>query len=263
MKQTILTVKQNELLENLIVRYGQVVTTQQIYAQLKGLPNHQQATKLISRLVKNGWLIRIKRGLYAISDLSSRGFLSLSPYYVANLFVKKSYVSFELALTYYSMFDQLTSVVTSVSQIQHKTVKLNQIEYRFINVQDKFFFGWQNIMIDGNVVCIATAEKALIDIIHFHKSKYSIDIVIEKLKEYQDSVDMEKLIVYASQMSNSTLKIIGFILDLLDIDSTILYKKIKTKPSSTDFMLVGDQKFNAKWRLYYDEYFDKFQQKPL
>jgi len=258
MKQTILTAKQNELLENLIAKYGQIVIAEQIYAEYQGSEDQRQAKKVIAKLVNHGWLMRIRRGLYAISDFSNRGFLSLSPYLVANLFVKKSYVSFESALAYHGMFDQLTSTVISISKMQYKTVQLNATEYSFVNVKDQFFFGWQEIMIDGRIARIATAEKALIDIIHFHKSKYSVDLVIEKLQEYRESLDIEKLCEYISKMSTTTIKIFGFILDLLHIDSNTLYESVKTK-HSTHWMLVGDKKFNAKWRLYYDEYFDKYQ----
>ena len=258
MKQTILTTTQNELLENLIATYGQIVTTEQIYAESQGSEDQRQAKKVIAKLVNHGWLMRIRRGLYAISDFSNRGFLSLSPYLVANLLVPESYVSFESALAYHGMFDQLTSTVISISKKQYKTVQLNATEYTFVHAKDRFFFGWQEVTIDGKMARIATAEKALIDIIHFHKSKYSIDVVIEKLQEYRDSLDIETLCECVSRMSTTTIKIFGFILDLLHIDSGILYDSIKTK-HSTHWMLVGDKKFNARWRLYYDEYFDKYQ----
>lgn len=257
MKQTILTTKQSELLEKLIVKYGQIVASEEIYKEAEGIWDQQQAKKLITKLVGNGWLIRIKRGLYAISDFSNRGFLSLSPYIVANLLVRDSYVSFESALSCYGMFDQLTNKVISISKSRYKTVQLDSAEYSFVNVKDHFYFGWQEVTIDNKTARIATAEKALIDIIHFHKSKYSVDLVIEKLKEHRESLDLARLNEYLGRMSTTTIKIFGFIFDLLGIDSSHLYKQIKKK-QSTQWMLADDKKFNAKWRLYYDEYFDKY-----
>jgi len=50
MKQTVLTVTQSELLEKLIVKYGQIVTSQQIYEQVEGKNNKRQAKKLITKL---------------------------------------------------------------------------------------------------------------------------------------------------------------------------------------------------------------------
>ena len=90
MKQTILSAKQSELLENLIVKHGQIVTTENIILLAKDSWDYTQAKNLITKLTKNGWLNRIKRGLYAISDLSTRGFLPISPLAVANLLVNDS-----------------------------------------------------------------------------------------------------------------------------------------------------------------------------
>src|SRR3989339_501872 len=115
MNHTILSSKQDELLENLIVKYNKIVTFEQILLESKKFWDYKQTKNLITKLVKNGWLIRIKKSLYVISDLSTRGFLSISPYKVANLLVPESYVSFESALQKYGMFDQLTSKTISGS----------------------------------------------------------------------------------------------------------------------------------------------------
>ena len=263
MNYTILSIKQSELLERLIVKYGQIVTSQDIFTEAKNNGNYQQVKNLITKLVKNGWLIRFKNGLYAISDLSNRGFLSLSFYAVAGLLVKDSYVSFEAALQYYGLFNQLTNKTVSVSLKKFKTRSLNNMEYSFIQTKEKLFFGWQDVTLDNQTARIATAEKALIDMINFHKSKYAVDLVIEKLKEHKNSIDFALLAEYLKEFSAATVKTFGFIFDLLDFDSAKIYRwaenSIKTK-SSTHRMLAGDKKFNAKWRLYYDEYFDKYKE---
>lgn len=257
MKQTILSNQQSTLLEELIVKYGQIVTSEQIYAQGKHVWNQQAAKNVVTRLTRNGWLIRVKRGLYAISDLSNRGFLSLPPYAVAHLLVKDSYVSFESALAYHGMFDQFTNKTISISRVQYKSVQLQSVEYSFVKVLDKWFFGWEEVSIDNNTVRMATAEKALIDMIQFHKSKYTVDLVVEKLSQYKDSLALQKMTEYLGKMSLTTIKTFGFLFDLLGIDSGDLYNQVKLK--GTHLMLSGDTKFNAKWRLYYDAYFDKYQ----
>lgn len=259
MKQTILTTKQSELLESLIASYGHIVASDQIYEKASGSWTQKQTKNIITKLTGNGWLIRLKRGLYAISDLSNRGFLSLSPYVVANLLVENSYVSFESALNYHGLFDQLTDRVISITTIDFRnTIELNSMEYSFVKVQDKSFFGWKTTIIDNKEVRIATAEKALIDMIQFHKSKYSVDLLIEKLRDNKDNLNLSRLQEYLEKMSTTTIKTFGFVFDLLGIDSMKLQKMVKNK-QGTDWMLADDKKFNAKWRLYYDEYFDKYQ----
>ncbi len=259
-KQTILSAKQSELLENLIVKHSQIVTFDQIYNEAKVNWDYKQAKNLITKLVKNGWLIRIKRSLYAISDLSTRGSLSLTPSTVANLLVSESYVSFESALQQYGMFDQLTDKTVSVSLKKYKSVVLHSVEYSFIKTKADYYFGWKEISIDGHLTRIATPEKALIDIVNFHKSQYSIDLVIEKLLEHKKDLNIDLLNEYIARFSLTTIKIFGLLFDLIGFDSKTLYETVKSK-SGTHWMIPGDTKFNAKWRLYYNPYFEKYQSK--
>ena len=258
MKQTILTNNQSYLLENLIAAHGYIVSSEQIYDKASASWDLKQAKNVVTKLTKDGWLIRIKRGLYAISDLSNRGFLTVSPYVVANLLTTESYVSFESALNFHGIFDQLTHKVISISRKQYKTVPLHSMEYSFVKVQEKWFFGWEMVTIDNKEIRIATAEKALIDMVQFHKSKYSVDLLIEKLQDNKDSLNLDRLQEYLEKMSATTIKTFGFVFDLLSIDSVKLQEMLKNK-QGTDWMLADDKKFNAKWRLYYDEYFDKYQ----
>ena len=258
MKQTILSVKQSELLENLIVKHGQIITSGQIFTQAEVFWDYKQAKNLVTKLVRNGWLIRIKRGLYAISDLSTRGFLTLSPYLIANLLVPDSYVSFESALQNYGMFDQMTDKTISVALKMYKAVKVDSTEYSFIKTKPEFYFGWQEVNVENKSVRVATPEKALIDIVNFHKSQYAIDLVIEKLQEHKNDLDMAQLNNYLNRFSLTTVKIFGLLFDLIGINSDKLYELAKAK-HGTHWMLPGDSKFNAKWRLYYSDYFDKYQ----
>lgn len=260
MKQTILSAKQSELLESLIVTYGQIVSLDQIYNKAKSLWEETQVKNIVTKLTADGWFIRVRRGLYAISDLSNRGFLSLSPYVVANLLVKDSYVSFEAALSYRGMFDQLTNKIISISKVrvQYKAIELNSVEYDFVTVKEDLFLGFEDVVIEGRNARIATAEKALIDMVQFHRSKYTVDLVIEKLREHQGSLDINLFNEYLGKVSTTTIKIFGFIFDLLGLDSSQTYELVKNKRGNA-WMLADDKKFNAKWRLYYDEYFDKYQ----
>lgn len=258
MKKTSLALKDNMLLEKLIAKYGKLVTVKQIETEARRFWDYQQTHNRIQQLVKNGWLIRIKRGLYTISELSSRGFLTISPYVIANLLVEESYVSFEAALNYHSMFDQFTDQYISISQKQYNRVSLAFIQYRFIKTKKKLYTGWENVIIENLTAKIALPEKTLVDIIHFHKSKYAVDLVIEKLQDHESDLCLAQLCQFASLASFKTIKIFGLIFDLLGFDSTRLHQLIEGKRSS-HFMKPGDKTFNAKWRLYYDSYFDKYQ----
>lgn len=262
MKSTILSVKQADLLDSLVAKYGLIVTSGQIFELARTNWDYKQAKNLVTKLTKDGWLIRIKRGLYAISDLSGRGFLALSNYEVANLLVKDSYVSLESALQYHNMLDQLMSETISVGLKAYSASRLNNMKYGFIKTKSNLYFGFEEININGKAVKIATAEKALIDIINFRRSKLSIDLVFEKIISHRNNLDFKKLAEFLAEFSDTTIKIFGLIFDFLNIDSSELQNLIKVK-HSTHRMLSGNKKFNAKWRLYYDEYFDRYDYKLL
>jgi len=258
MKQTNLSAKQSDLLENLIVKYGQIVTSAQIYEEAANSWNYEQTKNMVTKLVKSGWLVRIKRGLYAICDLSTKGFLTISPLVVANLLLPESYVSFELALSHHGMFDQLTKQTTSVSLKSYKSVELSGVNYSFVKTKHELFFGWQDVLIGSLGAKIAHPEKALIDIVNFRKSQFTIDLVIEKLTEHRSDLDLNRLNDYISKFSITTIKIFGLLFDFLNIDSEKLHHIVKLR-KGTNWMLTGDSKFNAKWRLYYNDYFDRYQ----
>lgn len=257
MKQTILSSKQSELLENLIEKYGQIVTSAQIIKEAEVYWDYRQAKNLITKLVENGWLIRIKRGLFAISNLSTRGFLSLSPYRIANLLVPDSYVSFEAALQYHGLFDQLLRKIESVSLKAYKPTSLSGVDYGFVKTKPESYFGWEEVPVENESVRIATIEKALIDIATFHKTQYSIDLVIEKLMDFKEDLDLERFYEYLEQGSTTTKKIFGFLFDLAHINSEKVSQMVNCQ-KGTNWMIPGDRKFNAKWRLYYRDYFDKY-----
>lgn len=257
MQKSILAAKDGNLLEKLIAKYGKVVTVSQIEVEARHTWDYQQTHNRIQQLVKNGWLIRIKRGLYVIADLSSRGFLSVSPYVIANLLVEESYVSFEAALAYRGMFDQFTGQLTAISLKQFKVTELDSIQYRFIKTQPKMFDGWEAVEIENMSAKIALAEKALVDLIHFRKGKYVVDLVIEKLQNYEEDLDTARLFHFVNLASLKTIKIFGLVFDLLGLNSEQLLQSL-VGSRSTHRMSRDDKTFNAKWRLYYDKYFEKY-----
>jgi len=70
----------------------------------------------ISRRVKNGELIRLRNGLYLITEKIEQGSERLVPYeQVANILYGPSYVSLEWALSFYGMIPERVYTVTSMT----------------------------------------------------------------------------------------------------------------------------------------------------
>jgi predicted transcriptional regulator of viral defense system len=203
--KSLLTQAQAHIIDEAGLRHGDIITFDQILGVFGQEYSRAYLKRIMSQLVRNGWLVRLRKGEYFITDLSNLGRTSLSIYFIANYYVKDSYVSLAQALQYHGMYDQFLSAVVSVSLRQHKPVLLEGVTYRYIKTQEKYFYGYEEVRIDGRIVRIAAAEKALIDMIQFHRTAGAVDMVTEKVIDYQDELDFDRLVTYLAR-SNRTVR---------------------------------------------------------
>jgi len=173
---------------------------------------------------------------------------------IAQAILEESYVSFEAALQHYGIFDQHTRTVTSVCLKKKSDKTIQGITYRFIKVSGKNFYGWEETQIEGRTVKVATLEKAILDMIRSQRSIHSLDLVLEKLREYKGNFDFEKLNELAQSQSVIVQKILGFLLDKAGIDSGSIYELTKHKEGAGSMTRDSDV-FSGKWNLYYHNFF--------
>lgn len=256
MKRNAIIESEFSVLENAIITYGNVVSFSELIEFFD--KDIQYTRKRISRLVEQGWLMRLKKGVYVISDLSTRGTLAIQQETVVNLLVEDAYISFQKALQFHGLYNQLLSSINAVSLQRFKTTKIDSYSFNFIYTQEKYFYGWETHEIDGQDVKIATIEKSLIDLIQFHRTRYSTDIVLEKLMDYQDQINLDKLHTYLLQANLTTQRIFGFLFDLAKLDGQKLLNSIETSKSVSYITKSEENIYNHKWKLYYDEYFKKY-----
>ncbi|MCK9438482.1 hypothetical protein M0Q39_00165 [Patescibacteria group bacterium] len=255
-KKNTITLSKSELkiLEDLVLDYGSVVDFNMISKKIGKNKNKQEIKNIIGKLVKKGWLVRIKRGLFAVSDIYSRGSVTFSQQTIAQIIDVNSYVSFEGALQYYGMFDQYLKTITSIGLKRAYYKKFSNWVFRYIKSKKELFGDFKEYNIDGRLVKIAIREKAILDFLEYRRSFYSVDLVIERLKDYKNDIDMKKLISISKKYSLTSKRVLGFILDFLNYNSDDLYNEIK-KNKNHSFMTSKSKNFNAKWRLYVDDYF--------
>jgi len=165
--------------------------------------------KQIQNWLKKGYVIQLKKGLYAYLGLEKRKLFS--NFYVASLlYGDNSYISLESAMSFYGLIPekvfQLSSVSTSktktfineLASFNYKHIKASLFDY-FINQIDEF----------SNVYRIAYPEKALLDYIYFKvKVNQNIDedffeenlrlqnleiLQISRLKDLEKLFNMKKI----------------------------------------------------------------------
>lgn len=252
MTGTVLNDAQRMFLEDIIAQFGSVVSYEQIAPYI---PHQEDVAKrrFVSQLSRAGWLVRIKKGLYQVAaDIASLGMLTISRYAIAQHLLPGSYVSFEAALQFYGLHDQLLQTTTSVGLQQRASVTLEGYTYRFVKTTQQYFFGFEEHLFDGQPARIATIEKALIDMVQFHRSPYSADRVLEILSESQDEVDQQRLTNYLLRSNLTTQRVFGLLFDHLDLPYDKKLEDSARSSSAASRAEPHGQEYNAKWRLYYD-----------
>jgi len=256
MKRISLTTNESEILESALIKYGNVVTFDQLS---NFFDEDRRYTRIrINKLVKQGWLKRVKKGVFVISDLSTRGSLSISHKAIVNLLVQEAYISFETALQHHGLYDQLLASINSVSLKQYKSTTIENTIFNFIKTQQRYFYGWEIEDIDGQSVKIAHIEKALIDLIQFHRSRYSTDLVLEKLSEFKSDISHRRLTEYALKANLTSRRILGFLMDYVEMDNEEIMTSVYNRSSVSFISNTEDSKYNHKWRLYYDRHFERY-----
>jgi predicted transcriptional regulator of viral defense system len=253
-KNTILTRRDSQLLERIILECGQVVTTE----QLEKVFTHVYARKdvrahRISFLANAGWLVRIKKGLYlVVTDLSALAVGNASHFVISNALNSKSYVSFANALNWHGMFDQLTKSVDAVTSTRARNYRFKNTEFRFFRVKEKLFFGFTEERVDGEIVNIAKKEKIILDYLSVRRNAATISLIFEKLMEHKGAFDFSKMIDYARAYNLTIQRNLGFLLDAVGVSTDALHEITRKKTAGFSKMHRNASSFNAKWRLYYD-----------
>lgn len=139
-----------------ISRTGRRIFTVADIAKLVGSNNANTIYKTVERLIKNGILSKLNKGLY---------FATATPpdlFEIANGLYVPSYVSLESALYRYGVVSQAPYTITSVStnRSKKKTALNNEFEYTHLN--PKYFFGY----VRDRDILIASREKALLDLLY-------------------------------------------------------------------------------------------------
>lgn len=80
---------------------------------------------VLSRMVDNHELVRLRRGLFAVTG-------SIDTFFAANRMVPNSYISFETSLSHYGMIPERVETVMSVCLTRHTRVSSDVGEFEFM-----------------------------------------------------------------------------------------------------------------------------------
>ena len=150
----------------------------------------------IRALEKDGQLIRLKRGLYVVSDEVSGK--PVNACLCANHIYGPSYVSQQWALRWYGLIPERVYTMTSVTTKRTRIFENSIGRFTYEQVKPEYFaIGIDHVEEDGITFLIASREKALCDMI-LHDSYLPPQSVKGLLQYLEEDIrfDMDELVTF-------------------------------------------------------------------
>jgi len=230
---------------------------------VKIIGSKEKANKLVSKLTKKKWLERLNKGTYLILELAagSKPKWSEDSFYIASKLAKKYYLGYISMLNYYGWTEQVPTTVTIASPNRLKDKKILGINYEFVSLSEKKFFGFEETNIRGHNVIVSSPEKTIVDCLDHPEYGGGINEVAKAMVNAK--IDWDKAIEYAKKMDNGAIfKRMGFLLEEMDIHVPkelikSIHKKITKGYSPLYPGKTMEGKYNANWNLIINKNFSK------
>jgi predicted transcriptional regulator of viral defense system len=158
-----------ELVRNL-VRFNKAYWSVADLQKILGYQSRQTLLVVLHRLVREGVLTRMRRGIYRVSLNSVEGAL------LANLLYTPSYLSFESALSRYGILSQVPYTITLATTRRSKKMTLDGTAVEYRQLREDLYFGHR--LEKG--LDIAEPEKALLDALYLMK-RGKLNLALDEL----------------------------------------------------------------------------------
>ncbi|NTA40109.1 type IV toxin-antitoxin system AbiEi family antitoxin domain-containing protein [Agrobacterium salinitolerans] len=131
---------------------------------------------LVNRALKDGSLIRLKRGCYVLARRYRRD--PVHPFAVAQNLVPGSYISFETALSFHGWIPEAVFVTASVSpgrkSQDFSTPGFGTFSYHPLAINDyRFMTSVDRVPLNGSIAFVARPLRALMDLVALRKVEWS------------------------------------------------------------------------------------------
>lgn len=158
----------------------------------------------LSRWVKSGNLIQLRRSLYVLSEHFQK--TRPHPFLVANRLKRASYVSLQSALEHYGLIPEYVPSVTSVTTGRPEKLITPLGSFIFKHIKTTLFSNYQTIELgEGQSAFIATPEKALLDLLYLTPGSDNTDYLRELRLQNSEILKTHLLIELADRLGNRKL----------------------------------------------------------
>ena len=158
----------------------------------------------LSRWVKAGKLVQVRRGLYAVAPPYAK--TRPHSFAVAGRLTWPSYVSLQSALDWHGLIPEEVPVITSITTRRPSFHNTPMGSFQFRHVKTEFFWGYRETRFEnGQIAFIADPEKALLDLCYMTPGADSLDYIKELRIDPDGIVDPGRLLVFAERSGSAKL----------------------------------------------------------
>lgn len=216
-----------------VVRPGQLLVEVEEAARVLGIATNVAATKL-ARWAKNGWLRRVRRGLYLLVPLEAApGSWTADPLYVASAVWGPCYFTGWTAAQHWQLTEQVfrTTVVKSTQRVRKNEQRLLDHEYLVVHVPEADLgWGLSSIWQHGARIQIADRTRTVIDMLDAPRLGGGIRSVADILRAYLEEHSRDALLQYADRLSNGAVfKRLGYLLENMKLDEPRLIEACRER----------------------------------
>jgi len=216
------------------------------------------AKRTIYNLLKKKWILKLKRGLYAIVplDIGAKGAdsFTMHNFVISSKLVEPYYIGYWSALNYYGFSDQIPATTFIATTKARKELEILYTNYLFVQVARKKFIGIKEIEIEGEKIKISNENKTIADCLDHPEYCGGIDEIARSIYFSRKEIDLRKVKSYALKMGNLTiLKRLGYILEMSDLlmEYEDIFKGVILSKgySLLDTLSPKSGSYNNKWGL--------------
>jgi predicted transcriptional regulator of viral defense system len=217
-------------------------------------------------LRRTGWIVPVRRGLYAISS-SVPGVSPTHEFEIAMALVHPAAISHWSALHHHRLTDQIPQRVfvltTTAANVPRPTAANGRkpvesaslvlgATYQFIRVKPERFFGVEKTWVGEARITVTDPERTLIDGLTAPQYCGDIAEVLHAFDVRQPQLDLERIIAYALRLDEATAKRLGWVLEKQGVDPTRLEPLRQVPVKSYRYLdATGPRQgpYNRRWMI--------------
>lgn len=155
---------------------------------------------------KKGYIKKVIRGFYIFSELEIN---EPTLFVIANRVYEPSYISLEMALSFYGLIPEGVYSITSVGTKKTSDFRTGIANFSYKKIKPSLFFGYTLIEDGSHIYKMAELEKAILDYLYYNpriKTRDDFSGVRLNKQELKKRLDFGKLRFYLDQFDNNLLE---------------------------------------------------------